>query len=117
MRVGAVGRKRILELDYQDSDNCLLIIGSVLWASHLVILHLSFEQNRERHSDLYLNVKYCVNGDCFGLCIYLFINPLISTNEAMPSYKIISGSVITFYLILASSGRAPIMSYVTLSAT
>lgn len=101
------------ELDYLDSDNCLLIIR----ASHLVILCLSFEQNRVRHSDLYLNVRYCVNGYCFEFCIYFSINPFILTTEAMSSYKIISGSVITFYLILTSSGRAPIMSHVTLSAT
>lgn len=37
--------------------------------------------------------------------IPLFINPFIITNEAMSLNKIVSGSIITVFLILPSSGR------------
>lgn len=104
-----------MKLDYLDSNNGLLFSGGVLWASHLIILHLGFEQNSTRHSKLYLTVRYCVNGYCWGLCIHSFINTFILTSEAILLYQIVSGSIITFYLILASSGRAAVVSHSILS--
>ena len=53
-----------------------------------------------------LTARSCVHGYYLGLCICsLLINPFILTSEAMPLYETVSGPIITFYLILTSSGR------------